>query len=285
MTGPFSWATLPPVRVNRWINGKTFDLFEGSHAGYSRPHSSIVHRRFVFHPRADLWFVRDLVVGAGEHELEIAWHVGEGLAPIAHSELLFSDGRMSLAILTEEVSGWSRSVREFGNSTVYGKVEPARVVSFAGRPTLPAEFVTVLLAREKPEGDCGSIERISDSQSGGVSAYRYLDDRRECVFVFALESSPWAHGAWSSDGEFLYASVDHGKDARHLVLCGATHLDAGGNRIVSCARRVSYAEVWGGAEDPQISSSDSKAVSLDQPLGSLWPQKAVAATKKEQRFF
>jgi hypothetical protein len=79
--------------------------------------------------------------------------------------------------------------------------------------------------------------------------------------------------------------VDHASDTRHLVLCGATHLDVGGNRIVSCVRRVSYAEVWGGAGDSRISSSDSKAVRLDRPLASLWPGKAVAATKNEQLLF
>jgi Heparinase II/III-like protein/Heparinase II/III N-terminus len=283
MTGPFSWASLPPVRVDRWINGKTFGLFEGSHGGYSLPQSSIIHRRFIFHPLADLWFVRDVVEGDGEHELEIAWHIGAGLAPDLAAGALFSEGGLRLAVLTEEGSGWSRIVRDFGSSPVYGKTEPACVVSFVGRQALPAEFVTVLMTHGVARGSYGRIERIIDSQSGVVSVHRYLDDRHDCTFIFARENSTWSHGAWISDAEFLYASIDHASDTRHLVLCDAAYLDAGGNRLLSCGRRVSYAEVSSGTETSHICSSDPDVVRLEQPLSLLWPEEAAVAAKNEQR--
>jgi len=283
ITGPFSWASLSPVRVDRWISGKTFDLFEGSHSGYSRPQSSIIHRRFIFHPGADLWFIRDVVDGDGEHELEIAWHMGAGLSQVSAGGPLFWNGGLSLAVLTRGGSGWSHTVSEFGSSPVYGKIESACVVSFIGCQALPAEFVTVLVATTEVRANYGSVERIITSHNDGVSIHRYLDERRECVFIFARESSSWRHGAWSSDAEFLYASVDHASDTRHLVLCGATHLDVGRNRIVSCARWVRYAEVWSETGVSEISSSDPEAVRLEQPLSWLWAAGAVVATKNEQR--
>ena len=283
MTGPFSWASLPPVRVERWFNGKTFDLFEGSYGRYSQAQSPIVHRRFVFHPRGEPWFVRDVVEGDGEHELEIAWHIVGGSAPVSDAESLFSHGRQSLAILSEGGSGWSRSIGDFRCSPVYGQSERAKVVTFASRQTLPAEFVTVLVAWEDAQANYGRVERMGDPKNDGISIHRYLDDRRETVLIFARANSPWSHGAWSSDADFLYATIDHASDTRHLILCGATYIDVGGNRVVSCAWRVSYAEVWDGTEAFEIGSSHPEAVRLERPLSYLWPEGAAVSTRKEQR--
>jgi hypothetical protein len=226
------------------------------------------------------------VEGDGEHELEIGWHIGAGLTPASEARPFFSDGVHSLAVLMEEASGWTHAVGEFSWSPVYGKSEAACVARFANRQKLPAEFVTVLVAHGKALRDSGRIEKISDSQSGdsqsgGVPAYRYLDERRECVFIFARGNSAWSHGVWSSDAEFLYASIDHASGARRLVLCGATYLAVERNRIVSCARRVSYAEVWSGTGASEICSSDPEAVTVEQPPSWLWRYGAPVVTKNK----
>ena len=58
--GPFSWGRLPKVEAEGWIVGQTFDLFAGSHDGYSRLPNAVVHRRFVFSLKSGFWLVRDL---------------------------------------------------------------------------------------------------------------------------------------------------------------------------------------------------------------------------------
>jgi Heparinase II/III-like protein/Heparinase II/III N-terminus len=282
MTGPFSWASLPSVRVERWINGKHFDLFEGSHSGYSRPHAPMTHRRQVFHARGEFWIVRDVVEGEGEHQIEIAWHPGPGLALVEGTEFLFSDGEENFAILTEESQGWTRAVRDFSWSPVYGKTAAAQVATFAARRELPAEHVTILAAGKEAAKFTGRVVKVSDSAVGAFSAWRYLDDRRECSFIFSRPDSPWQFGAWSGDADFLYASIDRQTLTRRLVFCGGTYLNAGENRVLSCSRRVSYAEVWSSAGATEVLSSDPEAVTLDQSLDRVWPEVETTATGQKR---
>jgi Heparinase II/III-like protein/Heparinase II/III N-terminus len=281
MMGPFSRAKFPPVRVDRWINGKYFDLFEGSHSGYSRPNSPITHRRQVVHPQDGLWLVRDIVEGEGEHEVEIAWHLGDGLTPVQETNFSFSDGVQSLALLTNESLEWSRTIRESAWSPIYGRLEPALVVVFAARRELPADFVTTVVA-----GDCkvnrGRLVKIGDPLRNRPLAYRYIDERRELTFVFANTNSDWQLGAWTCDATFLCVSNDHENQVQELVLCDATFLDVDENRILSCAQRVSHVELRISKDATTVFSSDPKVVNLEQPLDKLWPEAEVLATKKNQ---
>jgi hypothetical protein len=282
MAGPFSWGSFPAVQVERWINGKRFDFFEGSHDGYSRPGSTVVHRRQVFHPRDDLWAVRDVIEGDGEHEMEIAWHIGSGLAPEATSECCFSSGDQKLEILTAKSAGWSRTVHEVGWSPVYGRIEPAYVVRFTSRQQLPAELFTVLIAgRNAREKNGARVMKIGDRGTTAPSAYRYVDDCHDCRFVFEEGSTPWRLGGWVSDAEFLYVSIDRKAHMQGMVLFGGTFLDAGGQRILSCAQRVGYAEVWNRSDISEVFSSDQEAVKLGQSLPDLWAETESVPFERE----
>src|SRR5208283_3574642 len=46
--GPFGWKQFAQTKTEQWIAGKNFDLFIGSHDGYSRLASPVMHRRWVF---------------------------------------------------------------------------------------------------------------------------------------------------------------------------------------------------------------------------------------------
>ena len=78
--GPFSWTKLPAVKAEKWISGKSFDLFAGSHDGYCRLQSPVVHRRWIFSLKKELWLVRDLASGGGEHQLDLFWHLNPSLS-------------------------------------------------------------------------------------------------------------------------------------------------------------------------------------------------------------
>lgn len=69
---PFGWGRLPKVEAEGWIVGQTFDLFAGSHDGYTRLPNAVVHRRFVFALKAGFWLVRDLALGFGEYPLDLS---------------------------------------------------------------------------------------------------------------------------------------------------------------------------------------------------------------------
>ena len=173
-------------------------------------------------------------------------------------------------MLTAEGHGWSQSVRRDYWSPAYGHRERATVVNFGALVELPADFATLLIADENAQADLGRLVRISEFTRGAVCAYRYSNPRQEHSFFFAHQSGPWALGAWASDAEFLYWSFDREREQYTLVLCNGSYADAGGRRVLTCGRRVSYAEVLSSAMKVDLFSSDPEHVLLQQPLDRVW---------------
>lgn len=271
-TGPFSWRNPPRVKVEQWITGQQFDLFQGSHDGYSRLPSPVIHRRWVFHRKGEFWLVHDLAEGLGRHHLDIAWHVGPALSHASSHRYLFADERDSLAFLTANVPGWSQSVRRDYWSPVYGHRELATVVNFGALAELPADFATLLIADENSQHDPGWLMRIDESTRGAICSYRFSNPQKEHCFFFAHhhEPGPWVLGAWASDADFLYWSFDRQREQYTLILCNGSYADAGSRRALTCDRRVRYAEVLSSATKVELFSSDPEHVALQQPLDRMW---------------
>ena len=276
-TGPFSWKSFPRVNVHHWITGQQFDLFQGSHDGYSRLTSPVIHRRWVFHRKGSFWMVRDLAEGHGSHQLDIAWHIGPTMAPASSKEFLFTGETGSLALLAAEGHGWSQSVSRDSWSPAYGHAESANLLTFSTRVELPADFATLLIAGESLQGNLGCLARINGSTRGAVCAYRYLNPRLEHVFFFAKQLGPWTLGMWASDADFLYSSVDRGRQEYTLILCNGSYANAGGLSLLTCSKRVSYAEVLSAAMKVEIFSSDPEHVVLQQPLDRVWAETDLIA--------
>jgi hypothetical protein len=270
-TGPFSWKKFPQVRVEQWITGQHFDLFQGSHDGYSRLPSPVTHRRWVFHRKGAFWMVCDRAEGRGPHQLDIRWHLGATLSPAA-SQHLFADERGSLALLTAEGHGWSPSVRREYWSPAYGQRELARVVNFGGQFEVPADFATLVIAGENTMADLGRLVRIGEITGGAVCGYRYTTSRQEHSFFFAHQQQlgSWTLGAWASDADFLYCSCDREREQYTLILRNGSYADFECRRVLTCGQRVSYAEVLSSATKVAISSSDPEHVVLEMPLDRVW---------------
>lgn len=271
-SGPFSWQKLPRVKVEQWFTAKQFDLFQGSHDGYSRLPTPIIHRRWVFHRKGEFWLVRDLASGQGLHQLDIAWHIGPTLFPAESRQCLFTGERERLALLTIEGHGWSQSLRRDSWSPAYGRTESASVVNFAAQVELPADFATLVVAGENSPADLGRLVRVNDSAPDSVCGYQYSNLRQEHSFFFAGRPGPWALGVWASDADFLCWSVDRGREQYSLVLCNGSYAAVGGTRVVTCARRVSYAEVLSSSGNVDLYSSDPDHVVLGQPLDRVLAQ-------------
>src|SRR5579863_159894 len=73
----FSWQRPTQSKVERWIQGKGFDLLAASHDGYQRLSAPVIHRRWVLSLRNGMYLVRDRVEGAGRHQLDISWHLAQ----------------------------------------------------------------------------------------------------------------------------------------------------------------------------------------------------------------
>lgn len=289
--GPFSWKNFPQVKVERWLNGHQFDLFQGSHDGYSRLPSPVKHHRWVFHRKKKFWLVRDRAEGNGSHQLDIAWHIAPTLSPVGSKQCVFADERDRLALLTTDGNGWSRSVRRDYWSPAYGRKEPASVVSFVAKVDLPADFVTLLITEQNSEAHLGRLVRVDQSNRGAadteaICGYQYSNSREEHSFFFtdlcsADQPGPWTLGAWSSDASFLYWSFDSKTEERTLILCGGSYADFEGRRVLTCNKRASYVEALGFGTKVDLFSSDPEQVTLQMPIDRLEGNEHLTAPGKD----
>ncbi len=265
--GPFSWTRLPAVRSEGWITGQTFDLFAGSHDGY-RP---MIHRRWVFSLRSKVFLVRDLVLGEGEHMLDLFWHLNPGLLG---KDNVFAEhqGKHSLQILSVEEDGWSREVRPGWWSPVYGKKEAAPVLHFSTVAKLPAEFVT-LLVPGATESRAGSLTRIGHTDP---RAYLYETAGERHVMVFGGRGESWTMSPWASDAEFMY--VGQQGDRKSLILCNAHYLELRGKKVVSSASPILRCEILMDEHGVEAVCSDENTVIMKDAIRALWTESDTDST-------
>ena len=258
--GPFSWATLPKVNAEGWICGENFDLFVGSHGGYRRLPNPIVHRRLVFFLKKHFWVVRDQVIGAGKHDLEILWHLDSKILPTEKNDGIFKNAEDEFAIITPENHGWSRELVRDEWSPAYGRKEPSSALCFRTLAMLPTELVTLLLPSE------GSVERrryllvrATEASDTSVAAYVLRAEGEEHLFVFA-RPQPWSFLSWSSDAEFFYCGETGNGSRRTLICCNGSYAEKGQKRIISSEGPFLRCEVTSSGSSAKVVSSVNNVV-------------------------
>jgi hypothetical protein len=263
--GPFGWGVLPNVQAEGWIVGKTFDLFVGSHDGYSRLPNAVVHRRFVFSLKSGFWLVRDLVLGFGEYQLDLLWHLGPELSLAGGRENVFLHDGRGLRFVTVEGNGWTQSLEEQPNSPVYGKKENHKVLRFASKAQLPAEFVTLMLPAADSERSEHQLTRIATSSfsSSPVVGYRYKTGPDEHCIFFG-QGKPWKLNQWSSDAELLYWGSAGDPPTQTLVCCNATYVEWSEQKIVTAKRAVLRCETIASGNQFEVVSTDPEAVVVNR---------------------
>jgi len=266
--GPFSWNRLPKVRCEGWITGTTFDLFAGSHDGYA----PIVHRRWVFSLKGKFWWVRDVVLGEGEHELDLGWHLVPELFE-NNGVFVNSAAKVGVRILGVEESDGKRKVESGWWSPVYGQKAKVPVLHFSTVALLPTETVTLL---EAAGGETRpSVVRCLAPEHGGtrVSAYRYQSGEEKHLVMFG-GGQAWTSGPWSSDAEFLYLGEDGAR--RHLILCNGSFLEAGEKRLLSSPAPLLRCEILFDGESVEVFCPDPDAVVMKDGFRALWTDSPAA---------
>lgn len=275
---PFNWGKLPNVHSEAWIAGKTFDLFAGSHDGYSRLSNPVIHRRTVFALKNGLWIVRDQALGTGEHELDLHWHLSPSLRLGNKQENLFLDENRLLRFVTVEGEGWTRRVEEHPHSLVYGQQQTHNVLRFSTRMRLPAEFLTVLSAEHGVVRSQDKLTRISalPSSRPAVAGYRYITDREEhCVFFGSGDS--WELDQWSSDARFLYWR--HSPDGQStLIGCQATYVKRNQQAVMTAKQPFLRCEIMDRGDQFDVVSSDPDLI-VDR---NAWASVKVSTESVEQ---
>jgi hypothetical protein len=260
--GPFSWTRLPRVSSEGWITGRSFDLFVGSHDGY-RP---ATHRRWVFSLKSRFWLVRDLVLGEGEHALDLFWHLNPELS---HKEDLFMDhdGRSGLHILAPEGHGWRHEVQTGWWSPVYGKKEPAPVLHFGTVAKLPAEFVTLIAPVSAVSAKPG---RLTKTMIENALVCRYETANETHMIIFGGREKSWAASSFESDAEFVYWCEARSSGEGNLILCNGSYLDAGGKRLISSSSGILRCELATSEQGVDVFTSDENAVVVKDAIRTIW---------------
>lgn len=272
---PFAWKNLPTTTVERWITGETFDYFVGSHDGYRRLNSPVVHRRFIFSLKSGMVLIRDVAEGRDEHHLEIFWHLAPDMQHKkqhkAHS-LASPDNEITLQ--TAEGHGWAEEVTQQLWSPAYGRKEPAPVAHFSTIAELPAEFVTLFSSHEGSASERGELARMEKTEANregstaSVHGYRHRSEDGEHYFLFGSVARRWSLPPWTSDAEFVYFGMNP-DGSRVLIFCQGSYAEIGGRPIVSCAEDTPRCEIVEKSNGETVIFSSSKAVSQHLRLGDI----------------
>jgi hypothetical protein len=202
-TGLFKWARLPASRAEIWVRGDGFDLFCGSHDGYSALEPPVTHKRWIFSAKCGFWLVRDVAEGEGARRLDLHWHLGPLLQRQNQEQLRFvaPDGS-GLSIVLPRETGVAPLVRNGSWSPYYGRIDTALVVQYGATKSLPAEYCAVLVSLPNSCEDPGTVTLLPEAQEGAVSAYRFTGPRGDFTVFFA-DGRPWRLGDCASDAQFL----------------------------------------------------------------------------------
>lgn len=273
-TGPFGWRQLPSVRAERWIEGDTFDLFVGSHGGYSRLLNPVQHSRYVFHLKSRFWLVRDVVRGNGLHKLDLYWHAAPHLmVSDAGAAVLVSDGGRPLVTLVPVASHhWSRTINSGWYSPVYGVQEPCSVLQFSTSGSLPAEFASVLAPHANGRAEAGALAPLDAASNGvPVAAYAYSASGYTDYMFFAEQDCRWQKGNWASDASFLFWEIDPAENLNHLVVCNGSYVEVGDHRVFTSKRPVVRYEWRATPTGNEFYCSDQSALICGPDRSSVSP--------------
>jgi hypothetical protein len=279
--GPFSWTHIPATQTEKWIAGKTFTYFVGSHNGYARLNDPVIHRRHILKVAGGVCLVRDVVLGRAEHELDIRWHFAPDLVirknavrknvPAAGArqvEIFRAGSRLGesqLTLIVPEETTWPTAMEATKTmvSPAYGTLQPALLVRCHGRAFLPAEIATVLVSgrvtrHEEHVLDEGFIDPLIQPRLAGIAQaavqlyeldYHYGRERDDPgerhAFFFALgdnkSNESWSYGPWSSDADVLYCRIEN-EELAQLVVVGGTHVAWQGRALVQSPSRSEFFE-------------------------------------------
>jgi hypothetical protein len=278
--GPFAWSRLPRTQTETWVSGESFDLFVGSHDGYSRLPKPVTHRRLVFHVHGGFWLVHDLAEGQGSHQLDIGWHFAPGMSVIKNGDVFLAattgknhngdtPSRARLALLPAQVKEWSCDVEWDYVSPAYGKQLTSPHLRMSCQSKLPKVCTTLLLPLMQA-GDCPG--RLSDLSTRGnerkepVHLYRYTDPSKvHYIGIPDREQSTWRVGPIESDARFLYFATDNERLV-HFIFCEGTIAKLEGKEIVKTSHNIQRFEWVKASGENRIHSSDPGTPGISEEI-------------------
>lgn len=248
--GPFKWKHPAHATVEKWICGNGFDLFTGFHAGYHRLTDPVTHRRTVFRLASEFYVVRDVLEGAGAHQMDLSWMFAPGSLVVTGNKAYFrgDDGAMLTSVLAGS-DGLRYSVSEGWYSPCYGEREPAPLLRATAKLQLPTECATALVPDIKWDAHLEqTLHKMSARHAGSVWEYRLLLARRMHEMYFSDLSCTWNSGPIVTDARLFYCARDERGDYDRFIACELTYLEVHGRVLLSSNSRVESRE-WSVTKD------------------------------------
>jgi hypothetical protein len=262
--------------VQRWITGREFDVFHGSHDGYERLANPVTHERWVINFKSGVWLVRDLANGTGEHELDIAWHLAPEILQGAASDPPY--GSAGVTILPADEGAWTPSRKQEWWSPAYGRKVPGSTVHQNFHGELPAELANVF-STDTAVRETVSFRRL-ESDNNNLVAYQYTTESAQYWAIFAPAGMPWFVAEWNSDADLLCCVVIEG-ELQALMLCNGTYIERRNQRILSSTRPLSWCELVRRGADYEVASPERDYVTLQ--VGSDAGEPVSATTPSSER--
>ena len=269
---PFSWTDIPATSVERWLTGKTFSYFVGSHNGFERLADPVRHQRMVFHSRGaldgGLSFVRDVAVGRSEHELEIFWHFASPLKVRGVHPNQFSidgQGAGTLSMVFAENDPWKVEAGQHRISPAYGMYEHGPSIRNSTRLRLPAETATVLMA-----GANASLTpaHLTLQTGSGVVAYELRQGEKTFRFFVSRADEIWTFAPLKSDAQFVYCAFAK-EQLIHLVAIGGTFIQWEGSDPIETGASSQFVE-WDSHDGPFDTEDHLRNLkSIERTAGSM----------------
>ncbi len=274
---PFSWQRLTTSKVERWSQGKNFDLLVASHDGYQQLERPVNHQRWVVSLKNGMYLVRDVVSGQGKHRLDIAWHLGQDLQLVETGLFRVKGASQGLMLIPTREHGWAEEVSRESWSPVYGREAAMTTLNFGTEASLPAEFAIMLVALEEAHRGSASFAKMESADPDAL-AYKYAGENSEYSFIFGQRGKSWRMGSISSDAEFVCLHREDGSGDEHLILCGGSFARVDNGPALRCTRPVEWAESVLKAGARSVFSSDVAAV--EEKAAELQPSNPASQSSE-----
>jgi hypothetical protein len=153
--GPFRWHQRPSARLRIWQSDSHHDLMDADHDAYLRLDDPVACRRRVIFVKPDYWLIVDDLDGTSSHEVEVAFQFAPAMqvtfgsqswarAETPGGRVLWMLSLSSSPVQTTLRRGELNPIRGWTSSD-YGQRQPAPMLVYASRATLPWRALTLLL--------------------------------------------------------------------------------------------------------------------------------------------
>ncbi len=185
----FDWTKSKTVLFKSFQDNQ-IKLFQGEHYGYRRDGLNVIHQRAILSAN-DSWVIVDDIVGNGEHDIELLWHLADCENDVqGNSVTLKTDqGPVSLSVMSPDKSMKCRCLKGDENipagwdSLYYGQRKPSPVFIVSVKASqLPLRVITLVCTGNVPE-------QAKHNEANSLS-WLSRDSNQECkVLLNSIEQS------------------------------------------------------------------------------------------------